>query len=85
MKRRRSRWLDYLVYLVGPAAWSPSRQMLSIEQSYALARFLAWVLYQVDARHRQVGLENLGHAFGDRFTEARARPDRPRRSTATSA
>ncbi len=32
-------------------------------------RFLAWVIYHVDARHRQVGLDNLAQAFGDRFTD----------------
>ena len=45
-------------------------QMLSIEQSYALARLLGWVIYHVDARHRQVGLDNLTQAFGDQFTDA---------------
>ena len=43
--------------------------MLSIEQSYALARFLGWVIYKVDARHRQVGIDNLAQAFGDQFTD----------------
>jgi KDO2-lipid IV(A) lauroyltransferase len=43
--------------------------MLSIEQSYALAGFLASVIYHVDKRHRQVGVENLARAFGDRYTE----------------
>jgi KDO2-lipid IV(A) lauroyltransferase len=70
MRRRpRAPLLDYLVYLavrliVGFA------QALSIEQSYAFARLLASVLYRVDKRHRQVGLDNLKLAFGDRYTEA---------------
>jgi KDO2-lipid IV(A) lauroyltransferase len=70
MARRRVRrsWLDYLVYLavrlmVGFA------QMLSIEQSYALARGLAWIIYLADERHRKVGLANLASAYGDRYTE----------------
>jgi KDO2-lipid IV(A) lauroyltransferase len=42
--------------------------MLSVEQSYALAGFLAWIAYHVDARHRKVGVENLTQAFGDRLT-----------------
>lgn len=68
MRRRRTPLLDYTVYLavrlvVGFA------QALSIEQSYAFARLLAFVLYQVDKRHRQVGLDNLKLAFGDRYTE----------------
>ena len=67
-KRRRA-WLDYLTYLIvrGIVAFA---QMLSIGQSYALARFLGWVAYHVDARHRQVGLDNLTHAFGDQLSDA---------------
>jgi Kdo2-lipid IVA lauroyltransferase/acyltransferase len=67
-KRRRA-WLDYLTYLAvrGVVAFA---QMLSISQSYALARFLGWVAYHVDARHRQVGLDNLTHAFGDQLSDA---------------
>jgi KDO2-lipid IV(A) lauroyltransferase len=69
LKRPRNRALDYLVYLavrliVGVV------QALSIEQSYAFARFLADILYRVDARHRTVALENLRHAFGDRYSAA---------------
>jgi Kdo2-lipid IVA lauroyltransferase/acyltransferase len=71
MPRQKIRrpWLNYLVYL-GVRLVVAFAQMLTIEQSYALARFLAWVIYRVDARHRQVGLENLTLAFGDRYTEA---------------
>jgi len=70
MARRKTRrlWLDYLAYLAVRSLVAFA-QMLSIEQSYALARCLAWVLYHVDARHRQVGLENLAHAFGDRLSD----------------
>src|SRR3954469_15829246 len=69
MKKRRSPALDYAVYLmvrliVGIA------QALSIEQSYALARLIAAVLYRLDRRHRAVGLENLRLAFGDKYTQA---------------
>jgi Kdo2-lipid IVA lauroyltransferase/acyltransferase len=62
-------WLDYLVYLVvrGIVAFA---QSLSIAQSYAVARFLGWVMYTVDKRHRQVGIENLRLAYGDQMTEA---------------
>jgi Kdo2-lipid IVA lauroyltransferase/acyltransferase len=44
-------------------------QMMTVEQSYALARLLARILYLVDKRHREVGLENLKSAFGDQYTE----------------
>src|SRR4029077_6399785 len=71
MPRQKIRrpWLDYLVYLAVRLVVAFA-QMLTIEQSYALASFLAWVIYHADARHRQVGLENLAHAFGDRLTDA---------------
>lgn len=68
-KKVRRPWLDYLVYLAVRMLVSFA-QMLTIEQSYALAGFLAWVLYHVDERHRKVGLENLAMAFGDRYTPA---------------
>ena len=69
MARPRRRSVDYAVYglvrlVVGLA------QMLTIPQSYALAKFLARVIHRLDARHRTVGLENLRHAFGDEYTEA---------------
>ena len=64
----RRPWLDYLAYLVVRSLVAFA-QMLSIEQSYGLARFLGWVLYKVDERHRQVGLDNLKHAYGDAMSE----------------
>jgi KDO2-lipid IV(A) lauroyltransferase len=66
--KTRKRWLDYLVYLAVRSLVAFA-QMLTIEQSYALARGLAWVLYQVDVRHRKVGLENLAHAYGGSLSE----------------
>ena len=62
-------WLDYLVYLAVRLVVALA-QVLTIEQSYALARLLAWVMYKVDTRHRRSGLENLRLAFGDRYDEA---------------
>lgn len=61
-------WLDYLVYLAvrGVVVFA---QSLSMAQAYALARFLGWVMYSVDKRHRLVGLENLRMAYGDQMTE----------------
>jgi KDO2-lipid IV(A) lauroyltransferase len=69
MARPRNQSLDYLVYLAVRAVVGLA-QALTIGQSYALARGLARVLYRVDRRHRTVGLENLEHAFGDRYTPA---------------
>ncbi|WP_165072339.1 lysophospholipid acyltransferase family protein [Paludisphaera rhizosphaerae] len=62
-------WLDYLVYLVVRGLVF-TVQSLSIRQSYALARGIAWIMYTVDKRHRVVGLENLRMAYGDAMTEA---------------
>src|SRR5438046_3021546 len=62
-------WFDYLVFL-GIRLLVAFAQMLSIEQSYGLARLVAWIAYHLDARHRKVGQENLRMAFGDRLTEA---------------
>jgi KDO2-lipid IV(A) lauroyltransferase len=69
MARRRRRSVDYLVYLFARCVVGLG-QMLTVERSYAIARLVARVLYRLDARHRNVGLENLRHAFGDRYTEA---------------
>jgi KDO2-lipid IV(A) lauroyltransferase len=66
-KKTRRPWVDYLAYLAVRCVVAFA-QMLSIEQSYALARFLGWVIYLVDKRHRQVGIDNLTEAFGDQFT-----------------
>jgi KDO2-lipid IV(A) lauroyltransferase len=69
MARPRNRGLDYLVYLLVRCVVAVA-QMFTVEQSYAFARLLARLLYRFDARHRNVGLENLRQAFGDRYTEA---------------
>src|SRR4051812_5756118 len=65
----RRPWLDYCVYLAVRLVVAFA-QMLTIEQSYALARGLAWVMYQADRRHRVVGIENVQAAFGERYDEA---------------
>jgi Kdo2-lipid IVA lauroyltransferase/acyltransferase len=67
--KKRRLWLDYLAYLAVRSVVAFA-QMLSIEQSYALAQFLGWVIYKADSRHRQVGIDNLTQAFGDQFNEA---------------
>jgi KDO2-lipid IV(A) lauroyltransferase len=66
-KKTRRLWVDYLAYLAVRCVVAFA-QMLSIEQSYALGRVLSWVIYRVDKRHRQVGIDNLTEAFGDQFT-----------------
>jgi Kdo2-lipid IVA lauroyltransferase/acyltransferase len=69
MPKQRRKSVDYLVYLLVHLIVSIA-QMLSVEQSYALARLMARLLYRLDVRHRQVGLDNLSQAFGDRYTDA---------------
>jgi len=69
MARPRRRSVDFLVYLLVRLVVGLA-QMMTVEQSYALARLLARVLYRVDARHRKVGMDNLKSAFGDLYTEA---------------
>jgi KDO2-lipid IV(A) lauroyltransferase len=68
-RRIRRRWLDYLAYAAVRLVVAFA-QMLTVAQSYRVAHCLASLIYHVDKRHRQVGLDNLRHAFGDRFTES---------------
>ncbi|MFO0892040.1 MAG: lysophospholipid acyltransferase family protein [Isosphaeraceae bacterium] len=72
MPRHKTRrpWLDYLVYLTVRLTVACA-QRLSMAQSYALAKGLAWLMYTVDRRHRLVGIENLAQAFGDRYDDDR--------------
>ena len=67
MKKRRP-IVDYLAYLA-VRLFVAVAQALSIEASYAMADRVAAILYLVDRRHRNVGLENLRLAFGDRYDE----------------
>ncbi len=67
MKRRRPA-VDYLVYLLVRLVVGIC-QAMSVEQSYRFADALAAILYKVDKRHRQVGLDNLKEAFGDRYSD----------------
>jgi KDO2-lipid IV(A) lauroyltransferase len=62
MSQARSRWADYLVYVVIRAAVAVV-QMLSLRAAYRLADVLAWLAYHVDRRHRLVADENLRCAF----------------------
>jgi KDO2-lipid IV(A) lauroyltransferase len=65
----RSMWLEYLIYMTVRLVVACA-QTLTIEQSYALARALGWLAYHLDKRHRQIGLDNLKHAFGDLYDDA---------------
>ena len=69
MPRPRQRTLDFLTYFVVRVVVGLA-QMMTVEQSYALARLVARVLYRIDGRHRKVGMENLACAFGEGYSEA---------------
>jgi len=68
MSKQRSARADYLVYLV-VRFFVCVIQALSLNAGRAFARGLAWLAYRIDRRHRNVALENLRHAFGDRYTD----------------
>ncbi len=68
MSKPRSRFLDYLVYLV-VRLFVCVIQSLSVETSWKLAGFLARLIYRVDRRHRSVADENLRHAFGGALSD----------------
>jgi len=70
MPRHKSRplWLDYVVYVTIRLIVACA-QTMTIEQSYALARALGWLGFNVDKRHREVGIDNLKHAFGDLYND----------------
>lgn len=68
MPRPRNKTADYLVYLAVRGVVGVA-QILTIRQSYALARGLARLLHSLDRRHRKVAMENLRLAFGGAYTE----------------
>jgi len=68
MSKPRSRFLDYLIYLV-VRLFVCVIQSLSVETSCKLAGVLARLVHWVDRRHRSVADENLRHAFGDALSD----------------
>lgn len=60
---------DYAVYLAVRLVVCVL-QALSFAAACAVARFLAWVVYKVDRRHRLVAIENLQKAFRGKYTDA---------------
>src|SRR5262245_10094216 len=70
MSKRRSRVLDFLIYLAVRVVVG-FIELLSYETGCALADVLAWLAYHADRRHRAVALENVRHAFPD-LSERRA-------------
>jgi Kdo2-lipid IVA lauroyltransferase/acyltransferase len=70
MSRPRSRTVDWLVYFLIRVVVCVL-QTLSPGQARAFAAWLAWLAHRFDRRHRLVAHENLQHAFGSRFSDAR--------------
>lgn len=70
--KKRNPALDYLVYLVVRSLVCVI-QAVPLACGYLAAAALARVAYRVDRRHRQVALDNLRHAFGERYTERQRR------------
>jgi KDO2-lipid IV(A) lauroyltransferase len=64
MAKERSKLGDYAVYLLIRVVICII-QMLSYRAACGAARGLAWLVYHVDKRHRQVADDNLRHAFPD--------------------
>ncbi|HJT76458.1 MAG TPA: lysophospholipid acyltransferase family protein [Gemmataceae bacterium] len=69
MSKPRSVVTDYLVYQAVRCVVCLI-QSLPYRTATKLASGLAWLIYHVDQRHRLVALDNLRHAFPDRWTEA---------------
>jgi KDO2-lipid IV(A) lauroyltransferase len=63
----RSRLADYAVYFTVRVTVCVI-QALSFNAACAFARFLAWLAYHVDKRHRLVAKENLEKAFPGRYS-----------------
>ncbi len=68
-EKKRKPALDYLVYLAVRILVCVI-QALPYDAGRAFARFLAWVVYKVDKRHRLVAIENLQKAFPGKYTDA---------------
>ncbi|MBI1832225.1 MAG: lysophospholipid acyltransferase family protein [Planctomycetes bacterium] len=68
-EKERSPVADYLVYLAVRIVVC-ILQALSFETAMRLASFLAWIVYKIDKRHRQVATENLQKAFGGQLSDA---------------
>ncbi len=68
MAKPRSRIGDFAAYLLVRFAVCVL-QSLPLEAGRAFARFLAWLAYRIDRRHREVALDNLRQAFPGQYTQ----------------
>lgn len=68
-EKKHAKVRDYLVYLAVRLAICVL-QALSFEKAAAFGRFLGWLAYKIDRRHRLVAIENLHKAFPGKYTDA---------------
>jgi Kdo2-lipid IVA lauroyltransferase/acyltransferase len=68
MSSARSRVKDFAVYIV-VRLFVCVIQTLSFPASCRFARALAWILFRVDRRHREVAMDNLRHAFDENLSD----------------
>jgi Kdo2-lipid IVA lauroyltransferase/acyltransferase len=69
MAKSRSVVADYTVYLL-LRFFVCVVQAMPLAMGQWLAGVLAWMVYHLDKRHRDVAVDNLRHAFKDDYTEA---------------
>ncbi|HYV35858.1 MAG TPA: hypothetical protein VE988_09160, partial [Gemmataceae bacterium] len=68
MAKSRSIISDYCVYLLLRIFVCVIQAMpLRMGQTFAVG--LAWLVYHLDKRHRQVAIDNLQHAFQGQYTD----------------
>jgi KDO2-lipid IV(A) lauroyltransferase len=65
MAKSKSVLADYGIYLI-LRLFVCVIQAMSLRVGQTLAAGLAWLVYRLDKRHRQVAFDNLKHAFPDR-------------------
>ncbi len=68
-EKPKSAVADYLIYLVVRLLVC-ILQALSFSAACGFARFLAWLVYHIDKRHRLVAQENLAKAFPGKYSDA---------------
>jgi KDO2-lipid IV(A) lauroyltransferase len=68
-EKKRSEVRDYLVYLAVRIIVCVL-QALSFEKACLFGRFMGWVAYKFDRRHRLVAIENLHKAYPGQYTDS---------------
>lgn len=69
MARPRNLKVEYLVYLIVRVVVT-AMQWTPLWLGYRISNAIAWLVYHVDKRHREVALNNLKIAFGDSMDDA---------------